>query len=92
MSAPGPVHTTHDVVESLKAACKAAGGQKAWAISQGLSPQHIHDVIHGRRLPGDSVLRGLDLQRGEPTYVPRQPREIALHDEHGVTIATAWAS
>lgn len=89
MNGQRDVLRTHDVVGKLRAACADAGGQKAWALSCGVSAQYITDILYGRRMPGDSVLRGLGLQRDEPAYVPREPEEIALHDEDGVTLVTA---
>ncbi|MCJ2039878.1 transcriptional regulator [Methylobacterium sp. E-025] len=80
------------MIERLRAVCKAVGGQKVWAARNGISFSYLSDVINYRRTPGDSVLRSLNLQRSELTYEPRQPREIAIHDEDGVTLATAWAS
>lgn len=74
-----------DVVARLREACVEAGGQSAWAVAHGVSVPYVHDVCRGRRGPGDSVLRGLGLQR-EVRYVPR---EVALHDADGVTLMTA---
>lgn len=83
---------TDDVVGKLRAACSEAGGQKAWALSCGVSPQYITDILYGRRVPGDSVLRGLGLQRDEPAYVPREPEEVALCDQDGATLLVATAT
>jgi hypothetical protein len=79
---------TEDVVARLRAACMAAGGQSAWAASHGLSGAYVSDVCRGRRDPGDGVLRGLGLQR-EVRFVPREPREVALYDADGITLAVA---
>jgi hypothetical protein len=54
-----------------------------------VSVAYVHDVLRGRREPGDTVLRPLGLQRAEPTYVPREPREVALYDADGITLAVA---
>lgn len=77
-----------EVVARLRAACVEAGGQSAWAAVHGVSAPYVHDVCRGRRGPGESVLRGLGLQR-EVRYVPRQTSEVALHDQDGVTLLVA---
>lgn len=92
MTAPRTALKRADVIERLRTACKSVGGQKVWAVRNGMSFSHLSDVINYRRPPGDLVLRSLNLQRAELTYEPRQPREIAIHDEDGVTVATAWVS
>jgi DNA-binding transcriptional regulator YdaS (Cro superfamily) len=92
MTAQRTVLRRADVIERLRAACKAVGGQKVWAARNGISFGYLNDVINFRRAPGDSVLQSLNLERAELTYVPRQSREIAIHDQDGVTVATAWVS
>lgn len=77
-----------EVVARLKAACAAAGGQSAWAAAHGVSVPYVHDVCRGRRGPGDSVLRGLGLQR-DVRYVPRESETVALYDADGVTLLEA---
>lgn len=77
------------VVDRLRAACAGAGGQAAWSRQNGVSVSYVHDVLQGRREPGDLVLRPLGLQRAEPTYVPREPVEVALHDADGITLLAA---
>ncbi|AWV14988.1 hypothetical protein A3862_05245 [Methylobacterium sp. XJLW] len=76
------------VVEKLKTACAAAGGQSAWAATHGLSGAYVSDVCRGRRDPGDGVLRGLGLQR-DVRYVPRKPETVTLYDADGVTLIEA---
>jgi DNA-binding transcriptional regulator YdaS (Cro superfamily) len=51
------------VFNRLQAACKAAGGQAAWAARHGLSASYVSDVLNGRRDPGESILRALGLAR-----------------------------
>lgn len=58
-----------DVLQKLLNECTRAGGQKAWAIRWGLSPQHVNDVLNGRRDPGPGVLIPLGLQK-IVTYAP----------------------
>lgn len=78
-----------DVIERLRAACTSVGGQKAWASRNGVSISYVSDVLFGRRVPGDGILRGLGLQRAEPRYEPRAPEEVALYDADGITLAVA---
>ncbi|WP_267358610.1 MULTISPECIES: hypothetical protein [unclassified Methylobacterium] len=49
-----------------------------------MSQQYVGDVLAGRRLPSDRILRKLGLQR-ETVFVPREPEEIVLYDADGVT-------
>jgi DNA-binding transcriptional regulator YdaS (Cro superfamily) len=51
------------VFKQLRAACKAAGGQQAWAERHGLSASYVSDVLNGRRDPGESILRALGLAK-----------------------------
>ncbi|WP_177202167.1 hypothetical protein [Methylobacterium sp. ap11] len=46
------------------------------------------EVLAGRCAPGEAILLALGLER-DVRYVARRPREIALYDEHGVTLLTA---
>lgn len=62
-----------DVLQRLVDECAKVGGQKAWAAQFGLSPQHVNDVVHGRREPGPGVLIPLGLQR-VVSYAPLPPR------------------
>lgn len=78
-----------EVVDRLRAACAGADGQAAWGRQHGVSQQYVHDVLRGRRQPGDTVLRPLGLQRAEPVYVAREPETVALYDADGVTLLTA---
>jgi len=55
--------TSLDVAGRLRAACRAAGSQQAWAQANGISPQYVCDVLTARREPGDSVLRALGLRK-----------------------------
>jgi hypothetical protein len=52
-----------EVLRALRVACKAAGGQKAWAERNGVSAQYVCDVLSARRDPGDSILAALGLRR-----------------------------
>ena len=55
--------TETDVRTLLRGACRRAGSQDAWARQTGLSPQHVSDVLLGRREPAGQVLRALGLAR-----------------------------
>lgn len=92
MTTRGTALKTSDVINRLRTACKAVGGQKVWAARNGVSYGYLNDVINGRRPPGDSVLRSLNLQRAATTYEPRRPQEVVLHAADGSVLVTAWAS
>ncbi len=47
----------------LRRRCDDAGGQASWAAANGVSPQYVNDVLHGRREPGEGILRPLGLER-----------------------------
>ena len=49
------------VRELLRA--RAKGNQAAWARQHEMSPQYVSDVLIGRREPGDSILKALELER-----------------------------
>lgn len=55
--------TEMQVIERLRAACKAAGGQKAFARLHDFTPAYVHDVLHGRRPPADRILAAIGLER-----------------------------
>lgn len=55
--------TETEVRMLLRGACRRAGSQDAWARQAGLSPQHVSDVLLGRRGPAGQVLRALGLAR-----------------------------
>jgi len=63
--------TQDAVLLLLRQACVEAGGQAAWAAQVGISGGYVCEVLRGRRTLSDRVLRGLGLQRGEPTFVQR---------------------
>ncbi len=55
--------TEAEVRALLRGACRRAGSQDAWARRTGLSPQHVSDVLLGRREPAGQILRALGLSR-----------------------------
>ncbi len=58
-----PLLDSLDVFKRLREACKAAGGQAAWAARHALSPAYVSDVLNARRDPGDSILRALGMRK-----------------------------
>ena len=52
-----------DVYARLAAACRDAGGQKAWAMRHGISASYVSDVMQGKSDPGASILKPLGLER-----------------------------
>lgn len=55
--------TEQQVIERLRAATSAAGGQKAFAKAHGFTPGYIHDVLHGKRAPADRILAAIGVER-----------------------------
>jgi hypothetical protein len=55
--------TETQVIERLRAAVDATGGQKAFARAHNFTPAYVHDVLHGRRAPADRILEALGLER-----------------------------
>lgn len=53
--------TSDDVRKELKAMC--AGNQAYWARHHGISPQHVSDVLAGRKEPGDKLANAMGLRR-----------------------------
>ena len=56
--------------KKLIEACKQAGGQKAWAEANGVSPQYVCDCIKGRRDIGEGIARPLGYEP-TTTYVQK---------------------
>lgn len=55
--------TLPDVYGRLRAACREAGSQKAWAQAHGLSEQFVSDAVNAKRPMSDSILAALGLLR-----------------------------
>jgi len=49
--------------EMLRAACDAAGSQKAWAAANHVSTAYTNDVLTGRREPGEAICSALGVCR-----------------------------
>lgn len=55
--------TIEEVRQRLQKACESAGSQTAWAKAHGMSGAYVSDTIHGRREPGEGILKALGLER-----------------------------
>ena len=55
------VLTEEQMRDRLRQACKAAGGQAAFARSAGASPAYVSDVLSGKRLAGPKISSALGL-------------------------------
>lgn len=58
-----PLVTKDSFRQALSDACKAAGGQSAWAKANGVSDAYVSDVLRGRRDPGEAMTRALGFER-----------------------------
>lgn len=63
------------VIDFLRFEVEQAGGQKEWALANGVSPQLVNDVLHGRRAPSAKICKPLGLVR--TTRYVRAPRGAA---------------
>ena len=52
-----------EIYERISAACREAGGQKAWAMRHGISASYVSDVLQGKTDPGPLILAPLGLQK-----------------------------
>lgn len=55
--------TEQEVIERLRAATEAAGGQRQFANANGFTPAYISDVLRGKRALADRILSALGLER-----------------------------
>lgn len=55
--------TEQEVKKRLRAAVRAAGGQRAFANDHGFTVAYINDVIHGRRALADRILAAIGIKR-----------------------------
>ena len=60
---PATTRTTAEVLAALREAVDAAGSQRTYASSIGVSQAYLGDVLHGRRAAGDRVLAALGMRR-----------------------------
>lgn len=55
--------TEQDVIERLRAAVEAAGGQRRFADLHDFTPGYIHDVLHGKRALADRICAAIGVER-----------------------------
>lgn len=55
--------TEQDVLNRLREACNAVGGQAAYAKLHDVSAAYVNDVLHGRRQLAGKILEALGLER-----------------------------
>lgn len=55
--------TEQEVIERLRLAIQAAGGQRAFARAHGLSVGYINDVLRSKRTLSDRVLATIGIRR-----------------------------
>ena len=51
------------VRRELERQCTALGSQKRFSEKHGVSLPYVNDVLHGKREPGDKILKALKLKR-----------------------------
>ena len=51
------------VIRLLRKSCAEAGGQTSWGRANGVSTAYVSNVLLRRHVPGDKILRALDLER-----------------------------
>lgn len=64
--------THQELLKQLKQQVKESGSQKVLAHRLGVSRQYLNDILKGRRMPGQKVLRALGL---ELVYCYKQVRQ-----------------
>lgn len=55
--------TEQEVMDRLKNAIEAAGGQRRFAELHKLTPGYVNDVLHGKRALADRILATIGVQR-----------------------------
>lgn len=60
--------TYDQLLHLIRRGIAKAGSQKAYAGKLGVSTAYLNDVLHGRRDPGEAILRPLGLERHITTY------------------------
>lgn len=60
-----------DVREEIRLLADSMSTHKALADKIGISPQYLHDILAGKRLPGKAVLEFLKLQ-SMTVYIERR--------------------
>lgn len=60
---PATTVSPDEVLSALRQAVAAAGSQRTYASSIGISQPYLGDVLAGRRAAGDKILSALGLRR-----------------------------
>lgn len=55
--------TENQMRKVLAKTCKAYGGQVAWAKKHGYSREHVCEVIHGREIVSDDMIKELGYEK-----------------------------
>lgn len=55
--------TEHEVMERLRTAITAAGGQRRFAAAHGFTAGYLSDVLHGKRALADRILTTIGVER-----------------------------
>ena len=58
-----PLFTVNHVIRLLEILLAEHRTQKRLSEYLGVTQQYVNDIIHGRRSPGDSILKPLGLQK-----------------------------
>ncbi len=66
--------TQAEVIRQLKQAAKREGSQVALATAAEVSPQFLSDVLKTRRMPSDSLLAYLGLERNKAMFIQKESR------------------
>ena len=54
---------TQEFIAYLQRLASEVGSQKQLAKQLGVSPAYLGDILHGRREPGEKILKALGFQR-----------------------------
>jgi hypothetical protein len=73
--------TERVLLQLLRAACKEAGGQSAFARTHGMRQQAVSLVLTGRRPPSPQVLAALGLERTTTTTATTYRRKASADAE-----------
>jgi transcriptional regulator with XRE-family HTH domain len=55
--------TLEEVIEMIRQKVKEVGSQEAVGIELGVTQQYIGDLLRGKRTPGETVLKALNLRK-----------------------------
>jgi DNA-binding transcriptional regulator YdaS (Cro superfamily) len=72
--------TEQEVMNRLRTAITAAGGQRQFAQTHGITPAYVNDVVHGRRALADRILAAIGVERTityQVVYQDRDARNVA---------------